>query len=176
MTTRIRLLDPSDSADLAQLYRANRAYLNPYEPTRPGSFFTEAGQNEMAERKLIDWAAGLGAPFVILDDDGAVVGAINLNDVVRGAYQNAHVGYWVSEHASGRGLAKEALHSAAAFAFDFLGLHRLQAATLTGNDRSQAVLLACGFQEFGLAPNYLRIDGEWRDHRLFQLLAPSPES
>lgn len=171
MTTRIRLLDVLDAQDLAHLYRSNRDFLSPYEPTRPGSFFTESGQRELAERKLTDWEAGLCAPFVILDDDERVVGAINLNDVVRGAFQSVSLGYWVAESAGGRGLATEAVGSACDFAFEILGLHRVQAATLVDNARSQAVLAANGFRRYGLAPSYLRIDGRWRDHVLFQRLA-----
>lgn len=171
MSTRIRILDVNDAFDLAELYRANRDFLTPYEPTRPGSFFTERGQLELAERKLTDWQAGLCAPFVILGEREEVVGAININDIVRGAFESASLGYWVAQDAGGRGFAKEAVASAAAFSFEVLGLHRLQAATLLDNERSQAVLRAAGFEEFGVAPSYLRIDGQWRDHRLFQLLA-----
>lgn len=39
---------------------------------------------------------------------------------------------------------------------------------MVDNAASQRVLAKCGFEEFGLAPRYLHIDGEWRDHRLFQ--------
>jgi ribosomal-protein-alanine N-acetyltransferase len=51
---------------------------------------------------------------------------------------------------------------------DDLRLHRIQAGTLPHNVASQTVLKRCGFIEFGLAPEYLRIAGRWQDHRLFQ--------
>ena len=55
-------------------------------------------------------------------------------------------------------------------AFGPWGLHRLEAGTLVDNVASQRVLRRNGFEQFGLAPRYLHINGEWRDHVLFQRL------
>jgi ribosomal-protein-alanine N-acetyltransferase len=49
-----------------------------------------------------------------------------------------------------------------------LGLHRFEAATLLDNTASQRVLVKSGFEPIGVAPRYLEINGEWRDHRIFQ--------
>lgn len=174
MPTRIRLLDTSDAQALAALQLRDRERLRPFEPTRPEAWYTEEGQRRVASAKLEAWEAGSCAPFVILDDAEEVVGAVHLNDIVRGAFQNAHPGYWLAGHATGRGYATQALGQAAAYAFPVLGLHRLQAATLLANVASHKVLTACGFTEVGVAAGYLQIDGEWRDHRLYQLLSPGP--
>ena len=58
------------------------------------------------------------------------------------------------------------------FAFQQLGLHRVEAACLPQNAPSAALLLKAGFEEEGYAKAYLKIDGDWRDHRLFGLLSP----
>jgi ribosomal-protein-alanine N-acetyltransferase len=58
------------------------------------------------------------------------------------------------------------------FAFHGLGLHRLEAACMPQNAASAALLLKCGFSEEGYAPAYLKINGGWRDHRLFGMVAP----
>ena len=65
-----------------------------------------------------------------------------------------------------------AVHSAIAVAFGGLGLHRLQAEVKVGNDASVRVLERCGFTEYGLARDYLRLGGDWADCRLFQLVDP----
>ncbi|UUT35007.1 GNAT family N-acetyltransferase [Microbacterium elymi] len=57
-----------------------------------------------------------------------------------------------------------------AYAFGQLGLHRIQAETVPENTASQKVLQRNGFTQYGLAPRYLKIDGQWRDHVMFQLL------
>jgi ribosomal-protein-alanine N-acetyltransferase len=56
------------------------------------------------------------------------------------------------------------------FIFRTLGLHRIEAACLTGNAASQKLLARCGFRQEGLARRYLLINGEWADHLLFALL------
>ncbi len=59
------------------------------------------------------------------------------------------------------------------FAFDALHLHRLEAATQPANTASIRVLERNGLRGKAFARDYLRIDGEWRDHLLFGLVAPS---
>ena len=84
------------------------------------------------------------------------------------------MGYWVNEADNGRGIATAAVRDAVAYAFDELGLHRVQAGTLRDNLRSQRVLVHNGFVSFGVAPAYLKIAGQWQDHVLFQKVNPSP--
>lgn len=166
------MLDPADAEVLSALWNADRDHLDPWSPTRPDRFYTVEGQLEVVERRLVAMAEGRGAFFVVVDPSGTVVGEINLSDVVRGAFENAHVGYWLASHAVGQGLMSRAVEEAAIHAFDVMGLHRLQAGTLRHNHRSQAVLERCGFERFGVAPQYLRIQGRWQDHVLYQRLAP----
>lgn len=71
---------------------------------------------------------------------------------------------------TGRGIATHAVHLAVALAFGGLGLHRLQAEVQVGNGASARVLERCGFTEYGLAPDYLRLGDSWADCRLFQLV------
>jgi len=138
---------------------------------RPEHYFTPQGQAEVVAESLERYADGAQFPFVILDDDGMVVGRINLNNVVRGAFQSASVGYWIAEEAGGHGFTTGAVAEVATRAFSELGLHRLEAGTVPENVRSQAVLRRNGFVQFGYAPRYLSIADRWQDHVLFQRLA-----
>jgi ribosomal-protein-alanine N-acetyltransferase len=156
-----------DAAGLAQAYRVNRDHLAPWDPERSDSFFTEADQGPEIERLLLDQDAGTAVPFV-LSDGAAIVGRLNLSGIVRGAFENANLGYWIDARYAGRGLMTAAVGGAIDIARDELRLHRIQAATLLHNVASQSVLRRCGFTEFGIAPEYLRIAGRWQDHRLFQ--------
>jgi ribosomal-protein-alanine N-acetyltransferase len=171
MTTHIRALEAGDAERLAALLQRSRAFLEPWEPARPDSYFTVEGQREAIGLHLGLLAAGLMEPCVILDDRGAVVGRINLNSIVRGPFQSASMGYWLDQEALGRGLATAAAGELVELAFGVLGLHRVEAGTLPHNHRSQAVLLRNGFTQFGYAPAYLAIAGEYADHVLFQRLA-----
>ena len=109
-------------------------------------------------------------PCVVLENQ-VVVGQINLDNIVRGPFQSASIGYWLDKEAVGRGLATAAVDELVERAFGDLGLHRVQAGTLPHDVASPDVLLRNGFEQFGLAPRYLAIAGEYADHILFQRLA-----
>ena len=158
----IRPLTAADAEELAGLVRAQRDFLRPFAPERGDAYFTPAGQRERIER---------GGSWAILDGD-EIAGVISLENVVRGASQSATVGYWVARERNGRGFASAALEAVAAHAFGPLALHRLQAPVLVDNAASQRVLHKCGFERIGLARSFLHIGGAWRDHVLFQRVAP----
>ncbi len=170
MDLRLRRVVEGDAPALAALRRANRDFLAPFEPERDEAFFTTQGQSSMIADLLLRADAGLVVPLVI-EVDGEPVGQASINDVVRGAFQSAHLGYWLSEDRTGRGIGTAAVAAAVFIAFDEMGLHRLQADTLLDNVPSQKVLARNGFVRIGLAPRYLRIAGRWQDHVLHQLLA-----
>jgi ribosomal-protein-alanine N-acetyltransferase len=50
-----------------------------------------------------------------------------------------------------------------------LRLHRIEVAIRPENTASLRVVEKLGIAEFGYAPRYLHIDGDWRDHRLFAI-------
>ena len=165
--TRVVSLD--DAETLARLLSANRDYLAPWSPLQDDAYYTADGQREVLTRQLAAYDRGAMLPLAILDSDGAVAGSINLNSIIRGAFQSASVGYWVSQSRAGRGLASAAVADVTELAFGELGLHRLDAATLLHNTPSQRVLLRNGFRPFAVAESYIKIAGRWQDHILFQL-------
>lgn len=57
------------------------------------------------------------------------------------------------------------------FAFQYLRLHRIEAACLPHNEPSIGLLRKCGFEQEGRARGYLKIAGEWCDHLLFARLS-----
>ncbi|MDA2809713.1 GNAT family protein [Nocardiopsis sp. RSe5-2] len=167
-----RLLAPEDASALAEHLTESRAFLAPWDALRDDRYFTAEGQRTHIEEALRAYAMGTMAPFAILGDDGSAVGRININGITRGAFQSASIGYWVAKSHNGRGLATRAVAEIKEFAFGALDLHRLQAETLLHNTASQRVLKRNGFTPYGVAPQYLKIAGEWQDHVLFQVLNP----
>lgn len=166
----IRLAREDDAAALAELVQANREHLAPWEPERSEEYFTEAFQRRSLADVLARHRDGACVPLVICEAE-RVVGRITIDDVVRGAFQSAHLGYWVAQASTGRGVASAAVAAAVGLAFGDLGLHRLQADTLVANAASQKVLARNGFERIGYAPRYLRIAGRWQDCVLHQLLS-----
>lgn len=169
-TRRITL---EDAPVLAELLRANRDFLAPWEPIRGEDYPTVDGQRTDIGAALERHEQGTALPHVIVEDSGRVVGRITLQGIVRGPFQSCSVGYWLSAADKGRGLATAAVRDIMRVAFDELGLHRIEAGTLLHNIRSQRVLERNGFVRFGVAPTYLKIAGEWQDHALYQVLSPA---
>jgi ribosomal-protein-alanine N-acetyltransferase len=163
----LRPVRVEDASLLAALYAGERAFLAPFDPIRADAFYTEAGQRADLEQSVAHAAADLRHRFAVLAD-GAIVGVLGIGNVVRGPFQSANLGYFVAQWANGRGVATRAVDLAVRHAFGALGLHRLEAGTLVDNIASQRVLEKNRFERIGVARNYLRIAGEWRDHALFQ--------
>jgi ribosomal-protein-alanine N-acetyltransferase len=168
----VRLIEPGDAETLSRLEIESRDYLLSGGPIRSDEYVSVAGQRALIARMLQEHRSGTCVPFVI-EADGHVVGRITLSGVVRGPFQSAAVGYWVAATAAGRGVASRALGLIIERAFGELRLHRLQAETTLTNDASAHILVRAGFEQYGVAPDYLRIAGRWQDHRVFQLLNPS---
>lgn len=158
----------ADAASLAASLTRSRAYMRPWEPVRSEAYYTENGQRERLAGMLAERDAGRSVPWVLADEKDRVVGGFNLNGIVLGPFRSCTLGYWVDVEYGGRGLATAAVRRICEIARDGLRLHRIEAGTLLDNVASQRVLLKCGFEEYGMAPRCLHINGAWRDHRLFQ--------
>ncbi|MFB7917725.1 GNAT family N-acetyltransferase [Streptomyces sp. NPDC056061] len=165
---RLRPVTPDDAASLAASLTRSRAYMRPWEPVRPETFYTERGQRERLEGLIADRDAGRSMSWVFADEQDRAVGAISLNGIVLGPFRSGTLGYWIDVEYAGRGLATAAVLRVCEMARDELRLHRVEAGTVLHNVASQRVLVKCGFEEYGVAPRILHIDGEWRDHRMFQ--------
>ena len=109
--------------------------------------------------------------FVVRNDSGALVGVINVNEIVRYGFQSAYLGYYAFARHAGQGFMREGLTLVIDRAFGALGLHRLEANIQPANGRSIALVRALGFRLEGFSRRYLKIGGRWRDHERWALLA-----
>jgi ribosomal-protein-alanine N-acetyltransferase len=108
--------------------------------------------------------------FVCTADTSALAGVINLNEIVRGLFQSAYLGYYAFEPFAGLGHMSEGLTLVLEQAFGPLGLHRVEANVQPGNQRSVRLVADLGFRLEGLSPRYLKIGGRWRDHQRWAIL------
>jgi ribosomal-protein-alanine N-acetyltransferase len=170
-STAIRPLEASDLPALVEARVRNREFLTEWEPTRDETFFTPVGQARELALDDAAWRTSTGFPFAILDAAAGdrLIGRVALANVVRGVWQNATLGYWVSQDAGSRGHATTAVRLVLQFAFEIAGLHRIQPAIMPRNVRSRRVVEKCGFRHEGVALRYLKINGVWEDHDLFAM-------
>ena len=101
-----------------------------------------------------------------------LVGVINVNNIVRGSFLSASLGYYVGLPYLGKGYMQEGIQLVKLHAFKTLGLHRLEANIQPENRRSIALVQRSGFHKEGLSPAYLYIAGAWRDHERWAIIDP----
>ncbi|MER8187275.1 GNAT family N-acetyltransferase [Kitasatospora sp. NPDC094015] len=125
---------------------ANRTYFATSVPDRGDDFFDRFTDRYTA--LLAEQEAGSCAFYVLVAEDGSVLGRFNLYDLADGT---ANLGYRMAEQATGRGLATATVRELCRTATERHGLHTLRAATSHGNAASQKVLTKAGFVPIGPA-------------------------
>lgn len=169
----LRAPEHRDHKPWAALRTASRAFLEPWEPSWPEHDLTAAAFRARLGAYAREMELGEAYPFFIFRrEDDALLGAIRLFHVRRGVALTGTIGYWLGQPYARQGYMSDAAETLIRFAFHGLGLHRLEAACMPENHASAALLAKCGFSAEGYAPAYLKINGGWRDHRLFGLVAP----
>jgi [ribosomal protein S5]-alanine N-acetyltransferase len=166
----LRPLRAEDAPSLLELRLADRDFLADFEPHRQPSYFTRSGQAAEIAADEVDDRAGGGHAFGIFQtEDERLAGRVRLSNVVRGAWHNATLGYFVARSYSGRGVGTEAVDLTLGFAFEEARLHRVQAGVMPHNHASRRVLEKNGFRLEGRAERYLYIAGAWQDHDIYAL-------
>jgi [ribosomal protein S5]-alanine N-acetyltransferase len=163
------------AAALADFYHRNAEHFARWDPPAPPGFFTPRLQADRLKQANDAFAAGVGYRYWLIasSDAKAVIGSVHFSNVVRGAFHSCTLGYAIDAAFEGRGLMYEALVAGIGEMFSRrVRLHRVQAGVRPENIRSLALMERLSFEAIGLARRYLLIDGDWRDHQLFQRIDP----
>lgn len=163
----IRRGKQDDLTLIVDFFGRNKAHLAPYSPERPPHFYSFDHWRAALRRADEAFHADREAHcFVYWQDESAVIGVVNLSNFVRGVFQACHLGYSIDREVQGTGRMRAAVDAVVGYAFDALNMHRIMANYLPENERSGRLLAALGFVQEGVARDYLRIAGSWRDHVL----------
>ncbi|MFE4416540.1 GNAT family N-acetyltransferase [Streptomyces sp. NPDC056821] len=125
---------------------ANRTYFAASISDRGDEFFDQFPDRHSA--LLAEQEAGICAFYVLVADDGSVLGRFNLYDLEDGT---ARLGYRVAQQVAGRGVATKSVRELCHIAAARHGLRTLRAATSHDNAASQKVLTKAGFVPLGPA-------------------------
>lgn len=176
--TRIVLRPPisRDHAEWAAVRRESQQFLTPWEPKWTADELERGAWRLRLRRYREEITQGTAMPFLIFDKvTGRLAGGITLGNIRHGVAQSGQIGYWMGVNHAGKGLMHEAVLLVVQFGFETLRLHRIEAACIPDNQRSIRVLEKAGFRREGLSRSYLRINGVWRDHLLYALIAGDGE-
>jgi [ribosomal protein S5]-alanine N-acetyltransferase len=162
-----------DADEWSRLRRANEDWLSPWEPSSPVPWsdrHTPATYRAM--RRAVARRARLGTSVPLaVRVEGRLAGQVTLDNIVRGAMRGGHLGYWIDRRVAGQGMASLAVALVCDHAFGAVGLHRVEADIRPENLPSRRLVERLGFRQEGLLRRYLDIDGDWRDHLAYALLA-----
>jgi ribosomal-protein-alanine N-acetyltransferase len=163
---RVRLALPRlrDRDELLALNRASRAFHRGWaSPPTTAEHFARL----LASTRRRDFVSLL----VRRGEDDAILGSIEISQIVLGAFRSAYLGYQIGAPYARQGYMTEALDLALGYAFGQLGLHRLEANIQPANVGSLALVRRLGFTREGCSARYLKIRGRWRDHERWAILA-----
>jgi len=118
------------------------------------------------------FSSGRNFGFLVIDRNSrGIAGVININEVIRGAFQNGSLGYYAFSPYAGKGLMREGMLLVLKYAFGKLKLHRVEANIQPSNRASIDLVRKCGFVCEGLSRRMLKVCGRWKDHERWALLA-----
>jgi len=108
--------------------------------------------------------------LICLEESDAIIGVVNVNNIIRGSFLSASLGYYAGAPYAGMGYMREGLEIAIHAAFEEQGLHRLEANIQPENIRSIRLVKLCGFHQEGVSKDFLYIAGSWRDHERWVIM------
>lgn len=157
-------------------YTVNKNHLRRWEPNREASFYTieQHTKNLEIDRKNFENKSGIRL-FIMLKEfditdnsvsllERDIIGFVNFSNIVYGVFLSSFIGYAIGEKYLRKGYMTEAIKLGIDVMFNSYGLHRIEGNVIPRNINSLQLLKKLGFQEEGISPKYLRINGVWEDH------------
>src|SRR5579859_5332204 len=142
----LQRLNAGHALDVLAFELGNRDYFAASISDRGDAFFDQF--TELYSASLAEQEGGSCAFYVLVGENGCVLGRFNLYDVKDDC---ADVGYRVAKRYAGRGLATTYLRELCRLAVSQHGLRMLRAAASSANVASQRVLAKAGFVPVGPA-------------------------
>jgi ribosomal-protein-alanine N-acetyltransferase len=162
----LRTLNTDNAQAVLAYFDRNRAFLEPWEPTRCADFYTKGYQRGVLEAEQTEMDAGRMLKLWLFrrDDPKRVIGSLSFSGITRGSFLSCFMGYRLDEQERGKGYMPEAVLRGTGVMFTEFGLHRIEANVIPRNAASLRVVEKAGFEPEGISRRYLKINGVWEDH------------
>ncbi|ARS54155.1 GNAT family N-acetyltransferase [Kushneria konosiri] len=156
MSVIISPIQPEDEARFLEAVARSRELL--------GEWVNPPSDSDRFAQHVARYSSEHNVSYLARTSEGELIGCININNIVRGAFQSGALGYYAFSPYNGRGLMKQAMSLVISEAFGHHQLHRLEANIQPDNPASIALIRSLGFRFEGHSPRFLNIAGQWRDH------------
>jgi len=170
----MRPLAASDFRPWSEVRARNADWLTVWEPMRqpsmPDPTTDRSAFSARCAQRDRDRANGVAYQFGLFVDQH-IAGEVNLNNVIRGAMQSGTIGYWIDRRHAGQAYVSEGVVALIEFAFEQLGLHRVEICIVPRNTNSHRVMDKLDLRNEGIALRYLEINGVWEDHVRYAMTA-----
>jgi ribosomal-protein-alanine N-acetyltransferase len=169
----LRPLTPADYLDYKAVVERNADRLAPAAASREAVMaIVESPEMFEANWHISEAARSIGTDFSFGVFEGdEIIGEVGLAGVRRGAFNSAFETAWIDKDHLGQNKFQEAIVLVFRFAFEDLGLNRVECAVEPDNEPMQHALKKLGIEAEGLARDYMFVGGEFRDHLRFVITA-----
>ncbi|MFJ9419857.1 GNAT family N-acetyltransferase [Streptomyces sp. NPDC101227] len=183
LTTERLFLRPFEAPDAAAVYAACQEPDIPRWTGIPSPYSLQDAELFTGTTSPEAWRTDTSYSFAVLSRaDGSLIGSMGLVrlDLLRTPERQAELGYWTAGEHRGKGYTVEAALAVVRWAFDDLGVERMEWLAEAGNEGSRAVARKVGFRMEGTLRAKLVQEGTRRDVWIGSLLpsdlprAPGP--
>lgn len=173
----LKIIGPEYAKDVLSFYLNDKELFEQYETDRCPNFYTETYQRNTlrAEYALTLRLQQIRFYAFPKENSKQIIGTVSLYHI-SSIYSHAEIGYKFSSQYHHKGLAFEAVEKIIDIAFTQLHLHRISAHVMENNIPSIRLLEGLGFEKEGISRDYLYLQGAWKDHLQYSLLAPFSDS
>lgn len=162
----LRPLEAADAAELYAVVEANRDHLARWMPWA-------AGQDLAATEKFIAETEAQQAREdgfqAAIAPEGQIIGVAGFHSI-DWINRNTSIGYWLAEHAQGKGMMTAVVRALVDHAFTEWNLHRIEIHCAPANRRSRAIPERLGFREEGTLRDTELINRQYLDSVVYAVL------
>jgi RimJ/RimL family protein N-acetyltransferase len=172
LTDGVILMRPFRFADAEETFAAVRESL---ADLKPWMSFAHDGYSIQETKDFIRitrarWQEGTLFAFAITDaKTGSILGGCSLSHI-HPVYHLCNLGYWVRTSRRGEGIAVRATRLAARYAFEQVGLIRVEVVMAVGNMASRRVAEKAGAHYEGILHNRMVVGREIYDAHMYSLI------
>lgn len=170
MDITLELIKYKDIDEIFHFEIDNSAFFERSLPPRPLEYHDIISFEKLMKTILDEQSKNQCFMHIIRNNSKKMVGRINFHSLSGENLKSAELGYRIGEKYQGQGYATEAVKTAVKAGFDQYGFNRIEAGTSTKNIGSQKVLEKNGFKFIGRENRVIKVNGQWLDGLLYELL------